>query len=62
MEAPPNPVLLRHLLDQLDATLADAAPVLINYHQTLVDGGMNPELVATLVRDVQTYMFRGVDF
>jgi len=60
-EAPPNPVLLRHLLDQLDASLADAAPVIANYYKNLVDGGVEEELVWVLVRDVQTYMFRGVN-
>ena len=61
MMEPPNPTRLKHLLDQLEATLVDVAPVLINYHDKLVEGDIPAELVWTLIRDVQTYMFCGTD-
>ena len=49
MMEPPNPTRLKHLLDQLEATLVD------------VEGDIPAELVWTLIRDVQTYMFCGTD-
>jgi len=44
----PDPLLV-HLLDQLDATLAELAPVLAKFYRELADEGMPPEQAIVLV-------------
>lgn len=48
-----NELLIKHRLEQLGAALREVAPLLVRYHESLIQEGLTPEQALEVVKDLQ---------